>query len=79
MTGGITTNAPERNSGVQAPSLSGQFDTQLCHYFALCTRFVRSWLALGEEETISRNNETISNPAITAPTNISDPFYGNFP
>jgi len=33
-----------------------------------------SWWAFGEEDTISRNKETISNPAITAPINISDPI-----
>jgi len=32
------------------------------------------WGAFGEEDTISRNKETISNPAITAPTNICDPI-----
>jgi hypothetical protein len=46
----------------------------LCHYFTLGARVGPSWRAFGEEETISRNNETISNPAITAPINISDPF-----
>src|SRR5215472_15629815 len=30
-----------------------------------------SWLGFGEEETISRNRETINNPAITAPINIT--------
>jgi hypothetical protein len=30
-------------------------------------------LALGEEETISKNKETINKPAITAPIIISDP------
>jgi hypothetical protein len=28
---------------------------------------------LGDDETISKNNETINNPAIAAPINISDP------
>lgn len=46
----------------------------LCHYFTLGVRLVPSWWAFGEDETISRNNETISNPAITAPINIATPF-----
>jgi hypothetical protein len=49
----------------------------LCHYFTLGTRFDLSWWAFGEEETISRNKETISNPAITAPINIGNPISGN--
>ena len=51
------------------------FDTGLCHYFTLGARFDPSWWALGEDETISKNSETISNPAITAPTNIGDPIF----
>ena len=55
-----------------------RFLTQgLCHYFTLCARFGPSWRAFGEEETISRNKETISNPAITAPINIGDPISAN--
>ena len=50
------------------------FDTGLCHYFTLGARFGPSWWAFGEDETISRNKETISNPAITAPINIGDPI-----
>ena len=50
------------------------FDTRLCHYFTLGARFGPSWWAFGEDETISKNSETISNPAITAPINIGDPI-----
>jgi hypothetical protein len=39
---------------------------------------VLSWCGFGEDETISRNNETISNPAITAPINIGDPISANY-
>ena len=59
-------------------AFSRRFLTQgLCHYFTLCARFGPSWRAFGEEETISRNKETISNPAITAPINIGDPISVN--
>jgi len=50
----------------------------LCHYFTLGARLVLSWCGFGEDETISRNNETISNPAITAPINIGDPISANY-
>jgi len=45
----------------------------VCHYFAPWARFGCSWVAFGEDETISRNKETINNPAITAPINITTP------
>jgi hypothetical protein len=46
----------------------------LRHYFTLCARFGPSWPVFGEDDTISRNKETINNPAITAPINIGDPI-----
>jgi hypothetical protein len=47
----------------------------VCHYFALGVRVGPSWWVFGEDETISRNKETISNPAITAPTNIATLYF----
>jgi len=35
----------------------------------------RSAVGLGDDETISKNNETINNPAITAPIIICDPLW----
>ena len=65
--------APE--SVCNSPRAQGAILTrQLCHYFPLPTLRLRSFWALGEEETISKNNETINNPAIAAPINISDPI-----
>jgi hypothetical protein len=58
--------------------LWGAFDTRLWRYF---TRGVSDpgssgafSPALGEDEIISKNNETINKPAIPAPINICAPF-----
>jgi hypothetical protein len=45
----------------------------MCHCFARRTSERLFSFGLGDDETISKNNETINNPAIAAPINISDP------
>jgi len=53
---------------------SGHFDTPVCHYFTGAASEPCSLLGFGEEETISKNKETINNPAIAAPISIYDPI-----
>jgi hypothetical protein len=45
----------------------------MCHYFTRLASRLCSCFGLGEDETISKNKETINNPAIAAPINISNP------
>jgi len=46
----------------------------VCRYFTLSGICWRSSLGLGDEEIISKNKETINNPAIAAPIIIGDPI-----
>jgi hypothetical protein len=47
----------------------------MCHYFTRLESWLCSCFGLGEDETISKNKETINNPAIAAPINISNPQW----
>jgi len=46
----------------------------VCRYFTLSGMCWRSSLGLGDDESISKNKETINNPAIAAPIIIGDPI-----
>jgi hypothetical protein len=55
-----------------------RFDTPCVSYFTRRKPGLRSDDVLGDDVTISKNNETISNPAIIAPINIGDPILQMF-
>jgi hypothetical protein len=51
----------------------------MCHYFPVWTVVWRSFCTFGEDDSISKNKETINKPAIAAPINISDPSFPAYP
>ncbi len=72
VTGGRTGSCASTPAGSAVPD--GRFDTPCVSYFTRRKPELRSDDGLGDEVTISKNNETISNPAIIAPINKSDPI-----
>jgi hypothetical protein len=56
-----------------------QLDTPCVRYFTLRGFREICFAGFGEDEIISKNKETINNPAITAPINITTPSLLRFP
>jgi hypothetical protein len=55
-------------------ALGVQSDTPCVPYFTLRGLRETSFAGFGEDEIISKNKETINNPAMTAPISMTDPI-----